>query len=189
MKVFSLGISQSFFEASMYTFVFLWTPTLEEGIKTLEMGDLPHGIIFSIFMICCMIGSSLYSIYSKYYSVETILNFVYLISFLSFFIIIFTKNFYVALTSFLFFEGSVGIFWPCIGSLRSKLINEKYRSTIMNYFRIPTNIFVLIVLSHINDLPLSFVYAICSLLLLISLLFHYFYLNGNDISLNIENKI
>lgn len=37
---------QSLFEGSMYTFVFLWTPALSPTGE-----HLPHGMIFSCFMV------------------------------------------------------------------------------------------------------------------------------------------
>ena len=37
----------------MYTFVFLWTPALSPTNQA-----LPHGFIFSTFMLACMLGSS-----------------------------------------------------------------------------------------------------------------------------------
>jgi hypothetical protein len=49
-----LGGMQSLFEASMYSFVFLWTLAMspnKEGIK--------HGLIFVNFMTACMAGSFL----------------------------------------------------------------------------------------------------------------------------------
>ena len=45
---------QSLFEGSMYTFVFLWTPALSARGET-----LPHGMIFSCFMVSSMAGSAL----------------------------------------------------------------------------------------------------------------------------------
>lgn len=63
-KVFTLGMIQSLFEGSMYVFVLLYVPILRESSK--ESGDPfgldpPIGNIFSIYMIGCMIGSSLFS--------------------------------------------------------------------------------------------------------------------------------
>jgi hypothetical protein len=53
-RVSLLGASQALFEASMYTFVFLWTPALSpRGEK------LPHGFIFAIFMTASMVGTAL----------------------------------------------------------------------------------------------------------------------------------
>ncbi|CAI5955813.1 unnamed protein product [Closterium sp. NIES-64] len=55
-KIFLLGAIQALFEASMYTFVFLWTPALAPASQR-----IPHGFIFASFMLACMIGSSLAS--------------------------------------------------------------------------------------------------------------------------------
>lgn len=56
----------------------------------------------------------------------------------------------VQLLGFCTFEGCVGIFWPFIMKMRSQFIPEEARSTIMNFFRIPLNIFVCIVLSNVS---------------------------------------
>ena len=45
---------QALFEASMYTFVFLWTPALSPKGE-----QLPHGFIFAIFMTASMVGTSM----------------------------------------------------------------------------------------------------------------------------------
>ena len=47
-------------EACMYIFVFLWTPVLTSGSKSGEQ-DPPLGMAFSAFMVCIMIGSSIFS--------------------------------------------------------------------------------------------------------------------------------
>lgn len=53
-RIALLGAIQSLFEAAMYTFVFLWTPALSPTDQS-----IPHGFIFSTFMLSCMLGSSL----------------------------------------------------------------------------------------------------------------------------------
>lgn len=53
-RVALLGASQALFEASMYTFVFLWTPALSPAGE-----KLPHGFIFAIFMTASMVGTAL----------------------------------------------------------------------------------------------------------------------------------
>lgn len=42
---------------------------------------------------------------------------------------------------FVYFDGISGIFQPLMSSLKSEMIPEKYRTTIMNFFRMPINIF------------------------------------------------
>ena len=49
-------------EACMYIFVFLWTPVLTSGNGTKsDEQDPPLGMAFSAFMVCIMIGSSIFS--------------------------------------------------------------------------------------------------------------------------------
>lgn len=55
-RIFKLGIIQCCFESSMYIFVFLWTPTIEN----LAEDEILHGWIFAGFMVSITIGSSLY---------------------------------------------------------------------------------------------------------------------------------
>ena len=59
-RVLLLGCIQSLVEACMYIFVFLWTPVLTSGSKSGEQ-DPPLGMAFSAFMVCIMIGSSIFS--------------------------------------------------------------------------------------------------------------------------------
>eukprot|EP00899_Mesostigma_viride_P004902 jgi/Mesvir1/14412/Mv09798-RA.1 len=56
-RILLLGLVQSLFEGSMYTFVFLWTPSLQAGGQ-----HIPHGLVFACFMVCIMIGSTVASI-------------------------------------------------------------------------------------------------------------------------------
>lgn len=62
------------------------------------------------------------------------------------------------LLGFCVFESCVGVFWPSIMKMRSQYIPEESRSTIMNFFRIPLNIFVCVVLYNVSSetFPLSF---------------------------------
>ena len=55
----------------------------------------------------------------------------------------------IQLLGFCAFESCVGIFWPSIMKMRSQYIPEEARSTIMNFFRIPLNIFVCVVLYNV----------------------------------------
>ena len=50
-----LGITQSMFMGSMYTFVFLWTPALDYANIV-----VPYGLIFAIFMTMISIGSNIF---------------------------------------------------------------------------------------------------------------------------------
>jgi hypothetical protein len=52
-----LGLTQTCFEGSMYLFVFLWVPSLQDA----GGAGLPLGYIFSAFMISMMLGSIVYT--------------------------------------------------------------------------------------------------------------------------------
>ena len=54
-----LGLTQTIFEGSMYLFVFIWVPTLQES--SLNPSSLPLGYIFSAFMVSMMLGSLVYT--------------------------------------------------------------------------------------------------------------------------------
>uniref|UniRef100_A0A7N2QZD5 Protein DETOXIFICATION n=1 Tax=Quercus lobata TaxID=97700 RepID=A0A7N2QZD5_QUELO len=67
-------------------------------------------------------------------------------------------------------EACVGIFWPSIMKMRSQYIPEEARSTIMNFFCIPLNIFVCIVLYNVNAFPVTVMFGMCSIFLFVACL-------------------
>ncbi|KAJ0971092.1 hypothetical protein J5N97_019051 [Dioscorea zingiberensis] len=181
-KIALLGAIQSLFEGSMYTFVFLWTPALSPNEE-----DIPHGFIFSTFMLSSMLGSSIASrlMARPILKVESYMQIVFAISAFTFLLPVIT-NFLVApstekggsisfggciqLFGFCTFEACVGIFWPSIMKMRSQYIPEEARSTIMNFFRIPLNIFVCIVLYNVNAFPMTVMFGMCSIFLFVAAL-------------------
>lgn len=58
-----LGLTQTIFEGSLYLFVFLWVPFLQESKPTTgpRTSPLPLGYIFSCFMMSMTMGSILYT--------------------------------------------------------------------------------------------------------------------------------
>ncbi|KAG7016808.1 Molybdate-anion transporter [Cucurbita argyrosperma subsp. argyrosperma] len=179
-KIALLGAIQSLFEGSMYTFVFLWTPALSPNNE-----DIPHGFIFATFMLASMLGSSLASRLMARNSpkVESYMQIVFVVSSASLVLPIVT-SFLVApsgekggsisfagciqLLGFCAFEACVGIFWPSIMKMRSQYIPEEARSTIMNFFRIPLNIFVCVVLYNVDAFPITVMFGMCSIFLFVA---------------------
>ncbi|KAH1245599.1 Molybdate-anion transporter [Glycine soja] len=74
----------------------------------------------------------------------------------------------IQLLGFCAFESCVGIFWPSIMKMRSQYIPEEARSTIMNFFRIPLNIFVCVVLYNVDAFPITVMFGMCSIFLLVA---------------------
>ncbi|CAI9767736.1 unnamed protein product [Fraxinus pennsylvanica] len=179
-KIALLGAIQSLFEGSMYTFVFLWTPALSPNDE-----DIPHGFIFATFMLASMLGSSIASrlLARNSLKVESYMQIVFVISSASLMLPIVT-SFLVApskvkgggisfsgclqLLGFCTFEACVGIFWPSIMKMRSQYVPEEARSTIMNFFRIPLNMFVCIVLYNVDGFPITVMFGMCSIFLFVA---------------------
>lgn len=70
-----------------------------------------------------------------------------------------SKSFHTALYAQVVFEFCVGMYWPCIMSLRGKYVNERTRSTTFNLFRVPLNVLVIIILLRIESLPEQHIYC------------------------------
>ena len=56
--------------------------------------------------------------------------------------------------AFCVFEFCVGLFWPSMMKMRAAHVPEEMRATIINFFRIPLNLFVCIVLYNVRPAPL-----------------------------------
>ena len=54
------------------------------------------------------------------------------------------------LAAFCVFEACVGLFWPSMMKMRSDYLPEQARSTIINFFRIPLNAFVCVMLYNVR---------------------------------------
>jgi len=146
-QLLCLGLIQSLFESVMYTFVFLWTPLLEPL-------QPPLGIVFSCFMLCIMIGSSVHSLLvARNCTAKYSLHNSCLLALTAFILsagatgMVFLYPHYigryslVTFIAFLLYEVAVGMYFPAIGYLRSQIIPEHYRASIANWYRVPMNIF------------------------------------------------
>ena len=135
-----IGVVQSLFEGAMYTFVFGWTPLLE------ETGAIPHGFVFASFMISCSIGATIFNYLSKNGRPEDFMVYVFSFAAVCMFLSTMAHSAGVQMLCFCGFEVTVGIFWPSIMSMRSSYLPEEGRATIMNIFRIPLNFIVCLIL-------------------------------------------
>jgi hypothetical protein len=59
----------------------------------------------------------------------------------------------IQLIAFCVFEVLIGMFWPSMMTLRAKFVPEQQRSTIINVFRIPLNLFVCLILWKVRIRP------------------------------------
>ena len=148
-KIAALGLAQSSFEGAMYTFVFMWTSSLKSGdeIEHEENNRQPEGehtaqflgLIFAIFMVCVMIGSTLFKIHTAN-SKENLYRlplYVHSTACLSMLVTALSVGKYptVVFMMFLLFETCVGGFYPTYGCIKSERIPEEIRASVMNIFR------------------------------------------------------
>ncbi|KAL5031818.1 hypothetical protein BDV3_000051 [Batrachochytrium dendrobatidis] len=162
--IFAVGTMQFCFESAMYTFVFLWSPVLETlAGSTIK---LPFGVIFSSFMVCIMIGSLFFKMLNqKQFTHESIAKVVFSVASVVFLLPALTTNEALTYIAFNAFEICCGIYFPSVGSIRSKVIPENTRSTVMNIFRIPLNLIVVLILLKVDSVSHSFIFAICATLI------------------------
>ncbi len=139
------GIISSLFEGSMYIFVFMWTPQLKDlGTKQgQEAVLLPFGLIFSTFMVCCMAGSSLFSVLIEKTKGEILAVAVFGTSALAMAVVSLSRTDTVAFLAMNVFEICVGMYWPIMGTMKSSIVPEDKRAAIYNLYRIPLNFIVL----------------------------------------------
>ena len=116
-------------------------------------------------MVCTMIGSKIFESLVAARPIEHILRWVFVIASASLAIPILSSSHNLVLAGFCVFEVCCGIYWPSVGSMRSKYIPEEVRSTVMNVFRIGLNMIVVLVLINIDSLETDTVFLISTLLL------------------------
>ncbi|CAF1141904.1 unnamed protein product [Rotaria sp. Silwood1] len=173
-KIFLLGVVQALFEASMYVFVLEWTPALTQALNqsNIDKTDnknppIPHGYIFAGYMVAMMMGSNSFKVFCNYTTPESFMRSIVFISALCLSVPIFMPYGQgIMFIAFLVFEFCVGIFWPAMATMRSKYVPEEARATVMNYFRIPLNLIVVIIL--LKDFELKIIFMSCVFFLILA---------------------
>ncbi|GJD08767.1 Molybdate-anion transporter [Galdieria sulphuraria] len=141
-RIWLLGVFQSCFESVMYIFVFMWTPALQLTSST----NIPHGLVFSCFMVALMLGSCTFTILEGNVEVVQLLRICFIVTAIVFLVTISSSVLWIVFFSFVLFETICGVFFPSMAVLRARTIPNEYRSTIMNLYRVPLNFIVLVVL-------------------------------------------
>lgn len=146
----TLAFLQTTFETSMYLFVFLWVPQMELVSGTFDGSFLPLGLIFSCFMCCMMLGSLLYSYIVKHSTSDLSLSptaatasiskdgalilhaklasVTFLVASIALGLTGTTDKMEYRFWAFCAFEGTVGMYFPVLGWLKSELIPDEVRA-------------------------------------------------------------
>jgi hypothetical protein len=168
-QVLALGAASTIFEGSMYLFVFFWVPTLKSVQSS--PGELPYGLIFASFMAATLASSLAFNAITERQLMRhtTLLVAILALSAACFFLSAGPKSEQSAFWVFCLFEAAVGMYWPCMGYLKGRLVEDGVRAQVYGILRIPLNIFVVVSLLFTGDGD-SFgnVFSVCSTLLLAS---------------------
>ena len=149
-KIFVIGAIQSLFESVMYIFVFIWTPILKPT-------NPPLGVVFSCFMICIMLGSGLNQLLThKQMPATNQLGFAIAVALLANLTCVMATHpsdphHLLAFFAFLAFETAVGVYYPTMNFLCSRIIPEAHRRSIVNCFRLPLNLIACAVLMMLHN--------------------------------------
>lgn len=195
----AIGLTQTCFEGSMYLFVFLWVPFLQEASPTFPAIPLPLGYIFSSFMISMMLGSLLYTVVcawapgspndSSLTIHAKLSSIVCAVSGLALAISVHSPEESTRFWAFCAFEACVGAYYPVQGMLRGTLIANEHRATLSALFRVPLNVFVVVSLLTGVSSARHAVLSASSLMLSSSALMTAFFLVGRteDVVLSEQN--
>lgn len=173
-KIMLVGAVQSLFEAAMYIFVLQWPPAMNRAIQGFfGAKDLvtPYGTIFSCFMACCLLGSTMFgqlakmAIPTEQFTTVMLTVATVAMSVATWTVQQSTLSLPLLVGAFFAFEACVGMYFPSIGTLRSRYVPDSHRSVIMNLFGIPLNVLVVSVFLSIQKLGIGGALSVSSVAL------------------------
>ena len=129
-------------------YLFSWTPILKQSTP----GDMNVGFIYTSMVLTMIVGTKLYEvliIYCKFDYYSSITGCLFIQGFLLF-ITYFDDRFLARLIYLSLFNGMIGFYSPLNSIVKSNILIEKFRALLMNIFRIPLNIYVIIILSTLK---------------------------------------
>lgn len=166
-NIWRIGLTQALSEGAMYTFVFMWVPTL---LNMDPPGGVPTGCVFSSLMIAITMGGLLFPVLNTFVSkivsnssvkdrsAEVTATIIYFFASASMAVPTLCLSgtaspgicFERVLVSFVVVEITVGLFNPVAGTLRSKYVPDNLQGGILNIFRLPLNA-VVVAGTHATD--------------------------------------
>ncbi|ORY62637.1 uncharacterized protein BCR38DRAFT_486899 [Pseudomassariella vexata] len=164
--IMALALAMTMFEGSMYLFVFFWVPALKSVQQS--AGELPYGFIFASFMASVMAASLAFNLVMQ----RRLMRYSRLLV-----LLLVVANFvFVKLSSpkteqstfwfFCLFEACVGLYFPCIGYLKGRMIEDGIRAKVYSLMRVPLNIFVVVSLIFARESgDFGRVFSVCSMFL------------------------
>jgi len=163
-KLMLIGAVQSLFESAMYIFILQWPPAVSAAVTSYfgEGAITPFGTIFSCFMTCSLLGSLLFGKLFKRKNTFTegtatgmLAASALSMALAAYFTSGATTSLAGIIGAFLLYEACVGMYFPAIGTLRSKYVPDENKSVILSLFGIPLNSLVVLAYLFIKQLGMS----------------------------------
>lgn len=182
--VLALVFGTTMFEGSMYLFVFFWVPALQAAQRrptqrggqtgagaSAAPAELPYGVIFACFMASVMAASLGFNLVMQRRLLRYSSLFVGLLVVANWVFVKLAGPRTEAATFWLFclFEACVGLYWPCTGYLKGRLIDDGVRAKVYSLMRVPLNLFVVAALVLTRESgDFTQVFAACSMFLTVA---------------------
>ncbi|KAK1836665.1 hypothetical protein QBC39DRAFT_271735 [Podospora conica] len=169
-RVLALGLCSTIFEGSMYLFVFFWAPALR-SMTTTTTATLPYGVIFAAFMAATLASSLAFGIITarKMASYVSLLLCVLGSSSICFLLSSRPASEQSAFWVFCAFEAAVGMYFPSMGYMKGRLVDDGVRAQVYGMLRVPLNVFVVVSLMLTgNGAGFEGVFFVCSSLLMLA---------------------
>jgi hypothetical protein len=96
---------------------------------------LPLGFIFAVFMLATVSGTVIFQqLVDKGYALTTIMTYTLFLASVFLGTSAVFSSFLPRFLSFVAYEVCIGIYFPTMGTLRSKLLPEQYRTALMSWY-------------------------------------------------------
>jgi len=158
-EVLGIGLIEGIVMACLNMFLFSWTPILKQSTS----GGMNPGFIFTSMVLTMIVGTKICKLLIVYLYCDYLISITGCLFLQGIFLILtyYKDSFLERLIFLCAFDGLIGFYNPVNSVLKSKILVEKYRALLMNLFRVPLNIYVIIVLLTIRYIN-SFTVALIS---------------------------
>jgi hypothetical protein len=144
VNVLCIGLIEGIAMGILNIYLFSWTPILKQSTP----GGMNVGFIYTSMVLTMIVGTKSYEVlivycnFDYYMSITGCLFIQGVLLFLTYYI-----NSFLARMLFLaLFNGLTGFYNPLNSIVKSNILVDEYRALLMNLFRIPLNMYVIIVL-------------------------------------------
>ena len=144
VDVLCIGLIEGIAMACLNIYLFSWTPILKQSTP----GGMNVGFIFTAMVLTMIVGTKSYEVLIVYLQLDYYISIAgcLFLQGLLLFLTYYFESFLARLIFLALFNGMTGFYCPLNSIIKSNILIEKYRALLMNLFRVPLNIYVIIVL-------------------------------------------